>query len=155
MCTTDCENLPRMLSSEPDEFPIEEGIAPLVFELKRTGFFFPCWSCEGHPDRSGALWKLPQVWFYCDSTLHLRLLAELLKMLETRKAVTASWSVAVTHSDRDNTETTFALQPYLQGRGDVSLTMLRSDVKAIAAALAEGIATAAQRLKADLSGSLP
>jgi len=52
-------------------FPIESGIAPLVFELKRLGVFEPCWSCEGHNDPGGNLWKIPRVWFYCDSVVQV------------------------------------------------------------------------------------
>ena len=75
-CRRDCAKAPARLSSDPDRFPVEEKIAPLVFELKKLGVFFPCWSCEGHNDPSGKLWKLPRVWFYADSVVHLRLLSD-------------------------------------------------------------------------------
>ena len=37
-----------MLSSDPERYPIEPGIVPLVFALRGLRVFEPCWSCEGH-----------------------------------------------------------------------------------------------------------
>ena len=56
---------------EGADCPIEPGIAPLVLELRRTGFFVPTWSCEGYLDHDGKLWKVPRVWFTCETPLHL------------------------------------------------------------------------------------
>jgi len=149
MCNHDCSNMQRMLSSSPDEFPIEQGIAPLVFELRRTGLYDPCWSCEGHIGQDGALWKKPQVWFYCKSGVHLRLLADLLKKMEFRKELSEPWAVVVTHSDADNPDTTYALRPLPEVTPEArcsSLERLRSDVLAIACAVDGQIATMAKEL---------
>jgi hypothetical protein len=113
MCTHECENLPRMFSFDPDEFPLEEGIAPLVLELRRTGLFTTCLSCEGHLGASGELWKLPQVWFYSASPAHVRLFSEMLKLLESRKATGTNWSTGIKFSDPDNPDMTFSLAPQL------------------------------------------
>jgi len=40
-CHRDCEKAPLRLSSDPDAFPLEPLIAPLVFELKKLGVFYP------------------------------------------------------------------------------------------------------------------
>jgi hypothetical protein len=148
MCSQACENLSQMLSSEPDTFPIEDAIAPLVFELKRTGLFTPCWSCEGHLNPAGQLWKLPQVWFYCSSTVHLRVLSDLLKSLELKKLLNTRWTVSVTHSDVDNLDTTFAVYPELPERAAPTLVSLQADARAIARAMQHDFAAAARKLKA-------
>lgn len=134
-CSPDCPAAPRMLSAEPDQYPIEPGITPLVYEMKRLGLFRPCWSCEGHlrPDRS--LWKLPSVWFYCESTVHVRLLSQGLSNLKTARELSAPWHVAVTFSDADNPETTFALEPSRAGTDKLSLPALQKDAGVIARAL--------------------
>ncbi|MEE8332841.1 MAG: hypothetical protein V3R85_03250 [Alphaproteobacteria bacterium] len=134
-CSPDCPDASSMLSAEPDQYPVEPGITPLVFEMKRLGLFTPCWSCEGHlrPDRS--LWKMPSVWFYCDSMVHVRLLSQGLSNLRTARALSAPWHVAVTFSDADNPETTFALEPSRAGDEKLSLPALQKDAGVIARAL--------------------
>jgi hypothetical protein len=150
MCLPDCGNLPRMLSSDPDDYPIKSGIAPLVFELRRTGFYVPCWSCEGHLGREGKLWKRPQVWFYCRCEVHLRLLADLLCSLDFARRLNAHWAVVVTHSDTDNPETTYALRPLAEDSGDTgagALAALQADAQTIARALPDLLAAEAESLK--------
>ena len=71
-CSRNCPDVPNMMSSDP-QYPLENGIAPLAYELKRLEAFQPCWSCEGHYGSGGpgdGLWKKPSVWFYCDSVVH-------------------------------------------------------------------------------------
>jgi hypothetical protein len=99
------------LSSEGARYPIEPGVVGLVFEMKRLGVFTPCWSCEGHPQPDGTPHKLPQVWFYSDSLLHVRLLAAGVSKLKRDGRLSTPWQVAVTYSDPENPETTFALEP--------------------------------------------
>jgi len=134
-CASDCAQAPQALSSDPDRFPIEPGIVPLVFEMKRTGLFSPCWSCEGHLRPDGSLWKLPAVWFYCGSMVHVRLLSQGLSNLRTAKALSTPWHVVVTFSDPDNPETTFSLEPAEAGSDGRSLPALQRDAGVIARAL--------------------
>ncbi len=128
-----------MLTSDP-AFPIEPLIAPLVYEMKRSGFFEPCWSCEGHSGPDGALFKSPTVWFYCTPG-HLRLLAGGLGRLRLH----ARWRVVITHSDTDNPEPTFALEAPREG---ASLSQLQMDVAHIASALPEMLKSEANTLLA-------
>jgi len=86
-------------------------VAPLVFELKKLGVFYPCWSCEGHTDCSGNLWKIPRVWFYADSVIHIRALSEATNRLFHAGRLATRWAVVVTHSDPANPDTTFSLEP--------------------------------------------
>ncbi len=110
-CSRHCPDIPRMLSSDPEKHPLESRIAPLVYELKRLEVFDPCWSCEGHNGTDGALWKIPRVWFYCRSVVHLRVLADALKELHLDRRLSVPWCVVLTFSDRDNADTTFSLEP--------------------------------------------
>jgi hypothetical protein len=131
-CHRFCPAAPLRLSSDPSS-PVEPLIAPLTFELKRLGVFHPCWSCEGHNDTTGRLWKLPRVWFYANSVVHIRALGEALDRLLTEQRVKARWRVVLTHSDSDNPDTTFSLEPELSG-GQV-LAELQTDARAIAEGL--------------------
>ncbi len=110
-CSRHCPDIPRMLSSDPENHPLESRIAPLVYELKRLEVFDPCWSCEGHNGTEGALWKIPRVWFYCRSVVHLRVLADALKELHLDRRLSVQWRVVLTFSDGDNADTTFSLEP--------------------------------------------
>ena len=147
MCAPNCPDAPKALSSDPENFPIEPGITPLVFELKRLAFFEPCWSCEGHDDELGTLWKAPAVWFYCSSMLQLRLLNDSIKSLEHTQALKTRWQISVTHSDPKNPETTYALMPAAPSAGNVLLADLQADVLAIASALNETLRDQANNLK--------
>jgi hypothetical protein len=147
MCAPDCPRAPAALSSDP-AFPIEPGVAPLVYEMKRTGVFEPCYSCEGHPAPDGAVWKRPTVWFYCESQAPLRLLADGLGKMRYAGALKTPWRVGVTFSDRDNIETTFAIEP--DPSEAVTLCSLQEDVKAIARSFSWILADEARALQAVL-----
>ena len=114
MCMTSRAEAPRALTSDPANYPIETGIVPLVFEMKRLGIFEPCWLCEGHLNPSGDLWKLPRVWFYSESMIHIRLLVDGLKDMEVAGELANSWQIVVTFSDPDNPETTFSFDPVVE-----------------------------------------
>lgn len=129
-CFNGCPHIPSVLTSDPN-FPIESKIAALAFELKRLEVFKPCWSCEGHNDRTGALWKVPRVWFYCDSVLHVRLLADALKDLEIDKLISGPWQVRLTFSDENNPDTTFSLEPVTERGSGTTLAALQQDVMVI------------------------
>lgn len=132
MCQCECPDAGKRLSSDPEKFPIEAGIVPLVYEMKREGTCIPCWSCEGHERPDGSLWKIPRVWFYCSSMVHLRLLGSGAHAMFVAKKINAPWQVVITHSDPSNVDTTFSLEPYLEPDSEVSLADLRSDVLTLA-----------------------
>ena len=92
-CSRHCPDIPRVLSSDPENHPLESRIAPLVYEIKRLEVFDPCWSCAGHDGADGALWKIPRVWFYCRSVVHLRVLADALKELHLDRRLSVPWRV--------------------------------------------------------------
>ncbi len=144
-CSRHCPDIPRILSSDPKNHPLESGIAPLVYELKRLEAFHPCWSCEGHNDADGKLWKIPRVWFYCKSVAHLRVLADALKALHLAKKLSVPWRVTLTFSDDDNADTTFSLEPNLNHEHP-SLAALQRDVDRIAEHLREAVFAEARKL---------
>jgi len=109
---------------------VEPLVAPLVFELKKLGVFYPCWSCEGHDDQAGALMKIPRVWFYADSVVHIRGLVEAVGDLFNMRRLSVRWRVILTHSDSDNPDTTFSLEP--ESASESSLTALQGDLRVLA-----------------------
>lgn len=133
-CHRHCPVAPLRLSSDGERYPLEPLVAPLVFELKRTGVFYPCWSCEGHADQAGDLWKIPRVWFYADSVVHIRALAESIDGLVHARRLSVRWHIAVTYSDATNPDTTFSLEP--ESAPDSSLKALQNDLRILSEELA-------------------
>ena len=149
-CSRHCPDIPRMLSSDPENHPLESRIAPLVYELKRLEVFDPCWSCEGHNGTDGALWKIPRVWFYCRSVVHLRVLADALKELHLDRRLSVQWRVVLTFSDGDNADTTFSLEPGSLAPSPAAsrppLAALQRDVDTIAGHLRDVVFDEARKL---------
>ena len=119
---------------------------PLAFELKRLGVFCPCWSCEGHNDVEGRLSKLPRVWFYAQSVVHIRVLTEAIDRISALRPLSAPWRVVVTYSDPDNPDTTFSLEPE-PGGGSDELCRLQDDARHIAEGLEPHFWIACARLR--------
>lgn len=149
MCTPTCPDAPKALTSDPVNYPIETGIVPLVFEMKRLGIFEPCWSCEGHLGPTGDLWKLPRVWFYSESTVHIRLLVDGLKDMHIAGDLTHDWQVVVTFSDPDNPETTFSLEPVVETGQASLLPKLQADANVIAKSMEKLITEQGKQLQLD------
>ncbi len=144
-CSRRCPDIPRVISSDPDNHPLEGAIAPLVYELKRLEAFHPCWSCEGHNGSDGKLWKIPRVWFYCESVVQLRVLADAVKELHLAERLSVPWRVTLTFSDEDNADTTFSLEPGLDHKRPL-LHALRRDIDTIAEHLRDVTFTEARKL---------
>lgn len=95
-CNINCSYTPERMSSDPDRFPIEGQIVPLVYSFNVLGVCKPCWSCEGHMDQqSGNSLRTPQVWFYSDSVVYPKLVAELLEQLRFQKKIQNEWCVRI------------------------------------------------------------
>ncbi len=153
-CSPQCAEAPRALSSDPENYPIEPLIVPLVYEMKRLGIFRPCWSCEGHLGPDGKLWKVPRVWFYCDSMVYVRLLADGLRDFTSSGRLNGNWQVVVSFSDVDNPETTFSLEPVLAAGEDHRLAPLQRDIGEIASSLHGMINHQARRLQREAGAVL-
>lgn len=147
VCSADCEHIPTTISTDPERHPIEAGIAPLVYVLQKTGHYHPCWSCEGHLDLSGEkVWKIPRVWFYCSSTTHVRLLADVLQDFRLDHVTHVPWQVKVSFSEDANPDTTFSLRPDLADQEDVTLENLQGDARAIADHLESALRKRAEKI---------
>ena len=145
-CHRDCPAAPQRLSSEGERSPVEPAVAPLVFELKKLGIFHPCWSCEGHTNQAGDVWKIPRVWFYSDSVVHVRALADAVDRLYAARRLSARWHLVLTYSDAANPDTTFSLEP--EATADVSLSTLQSDLRVMAGDLGPQFLLACNALEA-------
>lgn len=133
-CHRYCAAAPSRLSSEGDRGPVEPLVAPLVFEIKKLGVFYPCWSCEGHAGQAGETVKIPRVWFYSDSVVHVRALTDAVNRMFHAGRLSVRWHVTLTYSDPDNPDTTFSLEP--EATADVSLSRLQADLRVMADELA-------------------
>lgn len=145
-CSRHCADVPGKLSSDPEKHPLEPLIAPLVYEIQRLKAFEPCWSCEGHNGPDGALWKVPRVWFYCDSVHHLRALAGSIRQMELDRVLHATWQVVVVTLDRKDLEGCFSLEP-VAADDATSLEQLQADSATIAARLKDMVVKVAGDLK--------
>lgn len=158
-CKPDCPQAPEALSSDPDKFPIEEGIVPLVFALNSLEIGAPCWSCEGHPSLDESPGKLPQVWFYVRHMVYPDLLARYLWHLHFRQLIRNRWKVTVVSND-NNVDTTFAIAPDTSD-GPLDLAGLRRDIRVIGERMSkdigeialDNIADIERRLAAEDAGS--
>jgi len=80
----------------------------------------------------GRVWKIPRVWFYSDSVVHVRLLSEGLHDLRIKNQINVPWQVVLTRSDPDNPDTTFSLEPAPIHALEANIEDLRSDAATIA-----------------------
>ncbi len=146
-CSAECPAIPAHLSSDPEKYPIEETIAPLVFEMHRLGVIEPCWSCEGHNGLDGKLWKRPAVWFYCDDVTHLRLLADVVEGLFVARKLNFQWQIRITYSDVECPDTVFALEPERRRLADAKLVSMHEDIRILTENLYDMVHEHARRVK--------
>jgi hypothetical protein len=145
-CSANCEMAPCALSSAPGKHPIEPLIVPLVYALKQLEVFTPCWSCEGHNDNQGNLWKIPRVWFYSDSQVHVRLLAETVDHLYVKRLLNVRWHVGVSTAEPGSAHTMFHLEPVAGQTEETNLDSFRADVRLLADNIPEMVINAARNL---------
>ncbi|GBF25426.1 hypothetical protein MnTg02_00457 [bacterium MnTg02] len=148
-CFRHCPHIPLILTSDPVNEPLEQRIAPLVFELKKLGAFCPCWSCEGHLGPDGKLWKLPAIWFFARSVVHVRLLADTVQDMIAERLLNAHWHVRVCYSDRDNSDTAFSLEPR-PSETPLQLTLFHKDIDIMAAQIEKRILKRCREMRCSL-----
>lgn len=137
-CSPACPQAPKALSSEPQRFPVESAILPLVYALAVLRVTPPCWSCEGHLDALGKLHKPPRVWFTTRALVYPDLISEYLAGLYTRKLTRSDWMVCLLDCGiRD--ETVFSIEPRAESEGYAPLEQLQADVQAIAKEMPERV----------------
>jgi len=110
---------------------------PLVYCFNAMNICQTCWSCEGHNDINGKLEKLPQIWFYTDSFMLLRIIDDCLSLLSAKSMLIVSWHVSTTYTAKLSQQNAFALKPDLSLVEGVDLKTLHQDIIAIADNLPE------------------
>jgi hypothetical protein len=138
-CSVDCPNNAENLSSDATLYPIETEIMPLVYCFNEMNICQTCWSCEGHNDMNGKLQKLPQIWFYTDSFMLLRVIDDSLSLLSAKSLLIVPWQVSTTYTAKSCEQSAFALKPDLSLVDVVDLKTLHKDIIAIADNLPEMI----------------
>lgn len=136
-CSTVCPQMRAQLSSDKVNYPIEDKISPLVYAFNMMNVAKSCWSCEGHTNIDGELTKLPQLWFYSDSTLLLRLLDDSLSLFHIKGMTTSSWGITSTYSARESLDDTFAIKPCMDLSAPADLTSLQQDIVIISLHLSD------------------
>lgn len=134
-CSYKCSAAPREMSAEPDRYPIEEGVVPLVYAFYTLRKLMPCWSCEGHLDGHNKLTKTPKVWFYSTSSFYPKLIAQVLAQLEADHRLLNSWMIRILPFSQSMFTLTYSLEPViLEKNNDDSelLLSLRKDMEFIA-----------------------
>ena len=148
-CSSDCDNAAQALSSEPERYPIEQGILPLVYSLSTLRVCPPCWSCEGHSRHKGQeLHRIPTVWFYSRSLIYPKLIADYLVELKGLRHLHVDWHVSISYS-ADALDTTFAIEPRLVLNEAPELADLREDIATIAADLHDNVLLKAKAIMAE------
>lgn len=141
-CSASCPNAAAMLSSEPQRYPIEPRVLPLVYALTTLRVVETCWSCEGHAGDAGRVAKTPQVWFYAESTSYPELIAQHAQDLLTKRELSRPWCVTVSPFAACDV-TTFNLRPV--GVRDARLGDLQADLARLAADLVPSVRDLAQQ----------
>lgn len=143
-CTPNCEHAAKMLTSDAENFPIEECVVPLVYAFSCLGYCQPFWSCEGHADENGFMKKPPRLWFYSREVLYPRLISDYLSNLYLKKSIHVPWHVVLTFSDADNPDTAFSMEPVVTEEAERKLIPYQTDVRVIAADLVVGVKSRAK-----------
>ena len=127
-CSPNCEHTDKHLSSDPERFPIEPHIVPLVYALQSLKVCPPCWSCEGHLKSDGSPLRFPSVWFHSHSVVYPHIIHESLQAKAIRSKLSCSWAIGI-KSWGEMIETTFAIQPDLVEGVIPSLDTLWADIE--------------------------
>jgi hypothetical protein len=85
---------------------------------------------RGARHQAGELRKIPRIWFYSDSVVQVRALADAIDGLYAARQLSAHWHLVVTYSDATNPDTTFSLEP--ESPADSSLGALHHDLRVMA-----------------------
>lgn len=131
-CNARCANAPSALSSDPERYPVEAKVVPLVYELRKTRVLQPCWSCEGHMGVDGKLWKYPQVSFYSATPLYAVLLVNYLTLLKHRKKLNHDWIIVISGFGQKHSGITYTIEPRLGSDTTPHLGRLHCDLITIA-----------------------
>lgn len=130
-CSQQCPFIAQVLSPEPDLYPIETKIVPLVYEMNCLGIGQTCWSCEGHMNGKDELANKPRVWFITRSLIYPKLVGEALTSLRVRKKIAYPWSVGLAYAG-NQFDAAFSVEPDLDFESNPKLGLLQHDAQMIA-----------------------
>ncbi len=160
LCSADCPHAAKMLSSDPERYPLEAGTVALVYEINALRVMQPYWSCEGHQNSDGQLVKLPTVMFYAQSPAYVDLLVQHLHALKFRRALNHDWQfVCLGIAANGHGCSSYALEPrgicdHMLGSHSPAkwtlLTQLQADLRVMAACFKEHIYAIARQELAKL-----
>ena len=152
LCHWQCAGALEGLSTAPDLHPIEPHMANITFELSKLSVFQTCWSCEGHLDPQGNLYRQPQLIFYCASPTYVLLFHEYLDSLHYGGHLHTRWQIALT-SLGQKMGVTYVLEPAFQEDRKAPLHKLQEDLLVIGTSLVRSLSLICEeklaRLKVD------
>lgn len=143
-CMPECPNIARVCSSDPERYPLEPAVVPLVFELNALRLVQTCWSCEGHRDAGDRLVKRPRVWFYTRSACYAQLISDYLATLRAQHRLSHPWQVRLVSQGQQGC-VTYSIEPELDLPDATRLAALHHDLAVIGAGLAMRIRELASR----------
>lgn len=151
-CSASCANVHASLSSDPVNHPIESKVVPLVFELTSVRVIQPCWSCEGHFNQNGELWKLPQITFYSLSPIYPQLLLAHINQLKLNKKLSYDWHVVLTNFGK-SWHMSYSLEPNLNNISEPHLGKLQIDLTTISENLHDNIKIIAKNVLLEMQNT--
>ena len=124
-----CPAAPLQMSSDPELYPIEQYVVPVIYAIYTLRLLMPCWSCEGHLDASQNVTKLPKVWFYSVSPFYAKLVSQVLADLRQKRATENDWVVRILPFSQSMFTLTYCIEPNKdQYFGYYELTSLQHDM---------------------------
>lgn len=130
MCGPDCEQANSVMSSEGENYPIDEKIVTLVFGLNCLRVCTPYWSCEGHRFGNGELHRVPQVWFYSRSMIYPKMMGEIVTQMKFKKKIRNPWHVCISYAE-ESLETGFSIEPDTKSIDKPNLESMQNDARCI------------------------
>lgn len=137
-CSYRCPIAPKQMSSDPDRYPIEGAIVPLVYAFYTLKSLMPCWSCGGHINNLGQVIKAPKVWFYSSADFYPKLIAQYVNQLHGEHTIMNNWSVRILPYSQSMFTLTYSLEPLNQNLENMNLDSLHQDIITIAQTLRHG-----------------
>ena len=138
-CSPACPYAKQQMSSEPEKYPIEEAILPLVYAFYSLRLLMPCWSCEGHNNGHGDIFKTPKLWFYTTHDFYPKLIAQYVSGLKGEGKLNNHWGVRILPFSQTMFTTTYSLEPLDINTNETNLASLQQDIKTIAQNLRQGL----------------
>lgn len=138
LCSPRCPDAAGACSSDPQAYPVEAAVLPMVYELNALRVFQSCWSCEGHLDTQGRLWKRPQVSFYAASPACVMLLANHLQSLYRLRRLSHGWQIAFTDYGVSLLPT-YCIEPRVPDGESIHLGNLQRDLRTMSEGLGQAL----------------